>query len=79
MVMFYPVSSLFEVLGILNPFFKEGFKPPEARTFSMFLSRIRINIKKGCRALSDGLFCRPIDGGGVDSLPIGPCFVDEKS
>ena len=24
---------LFEVLGILKPFFKEGFKPPEARTF----------------------------------------------
>ena len=25
--------TIFEVLGILKPFFKEGFKPPEARTF----------------------------------------------
>ena len=41
-VLLYPVSSFFEVLGILKPFFKEGFKPPEARSFSMFLSRIRI-------------------------------------
>ena len=32
-VLLYPVSSFFEVLGILKPFFKEGFKPPEARTF----------------------------------------------
>ena len=32
-VLLYPVSDLFEVLGILKPFFKEGFKPPEARTF----------------------------------------------
>ena len=25
-------NSFFEVLGILKPFFKEGFKPPEARS-----------------------------------------------
>ena len=25
-------KSFFEVLGILKPFFKEGFKPPEARS-----------------------------------------------
>ena len=31
-VLLYPVSSLFEVLGILKPFLKEGFKPPEARS-----------------------------------------------
>ena len=28
-----PYNSFFEVLGILKPFFKEGFKPPEARSF----------------------------------------------
>ena len=27
-----PYNSFFEVLGILKPFFQEGFKPPEARS-----------------------------------------------